>query len=84
MSENDILRSFEFSTKNITEESYAIEACEKFCSSDDQCWGCSKSCLTSCQWNALSDCKNYESPDIYDQPYITQKPGIKKYNLNKI
>ena len=73
--ENDTMRAFEFPTEYLTNEDSAMQMCEKYCSAEDQCWGCTKSCTVSfCQWTAVSSCKLKKGLESSNQAYITRKP----------
>ena len=78
---NNTMRIFEFPSEYITDEESAMQLCERYCLTKEYCWGCSKNCSTSCQWIAVSSCKQREEMNFFDERAITQKPGIEQYNL---
>ena len=69
------LKEFADSSTNISDPIISRNECEKYCSETENCWGCSVSCQTKCQWSAISECKQQEHWDGSIHGDITQKPG---------
>ena len=69
------LKSFEFRNDRFENSMIALTECETYCSTDPDCWGCSRDCEKRCLWTAVTDCK--EQRPAIDQSNITlsQKPG---------
>ena len=55
----------------------ARNECEEYCSTQENCWGCSVQCGSLCQWNAIPDCGVYDNWTGLIAGDITQKPGEK-------
>ena len=71
---NTTMKNFVFQSAYGTDEASALQLCEKYCSIEDRCWGCSKSCNANCQWIAISSCPETEEAEFVSEAYITQKP----------
>ena len=53
----------------------ARNQCEKYCSFQGNCWGCTVLCEGNCSWHAITDCTSQEIRKGEIQSGITQKPG---------
>ena len=76
IAKNDTMETFDFPTQYIPDENSAMQLCERYCSNEENCWGCSKSCQPSCQWIAISYCNETVGTNSLSNGSITQKPGI--------
>ena len=59
----------------------AIDACEKFCATEKQCWGCSVDCNKTCHFNAISQCGAREPWSGLIIGDTSQKPGTVKFMI---
>ena len=63
------------------DETEALEACQKYCSRNPTCWGCSLICHdknTIChsgKWNAISECDRPERLGVNETTLTSQKPS---------
>ena len=76
IAKNDTMETFDFPTQYTPDENSAMQLCERYCSNEENCWGCSKSCQPSCQWIAISNCNETVETNSLSNGSITQKPGI--------
>ena len=53
----------------------ALSECEKYCSWNKNCWGCSVECASNCQWNAIPECGLKRQWNGMIDGDISQKPG---------
>ena len=74
-SNRNVLHSFVTVTPNASDSNVAQAKCEKYCSMNTGCWGCSISCDKVCQWNAIDDCGVLEDWGGVVKGGVTQKPG---------
>ena len=71
----DVLKRFPSNSKTLIDLFDARMKCEKYCAIEDDCWGCSANCESSCQWNAIPDCGSTEMWSGMIAGDISQKPG---------
>ena len=77
-----LLKNFAFPTEHFPNSSLALNGCETYCSTKDECWGCSRDCKKSCQWTAIPDCKVERNSTDHYQTTLSQKPGNNlEYNI---
>lgn len=73
--ENNVIKEFPFSTEAMNGSQNALTICETFCSTEHKCWGCTAHCNTSCNYRAVSMCKNFKELPAVQDGMITKKPG---------
>ena len=70
-----VLKKFPFPSEFVANATMALTECEKYCSRNDICWGCSVKCEIYCQWNALSECGFFEDWSGLINGDVSQKPS---------
>ena len=73
--DDNVLETYAFRSENITEVYAALDRCEKYCSFNYNCWGCSINRENNDQFSAISDCNGYEIWTGLIKGDISQKPG---------
>ena len=53
--------------------------CEEYCLTQETCWGCSVYCGTPCQWNAITDCGDYDNWAGLIDGDVTHKEGENRF-----
>ena len=71
------IKTFNFPSALIPDESSAREFCENYCSRRVLCWGCALSCDGGCKWLAISDCGDTKDTAVagIQLTAMSQKPG---------
>ena len=63
---DNTINTFDFPNEFLLDETDALETCQKYCSRNSRCWGCSLIChdgsniCHSGKWNAILQCKILE------------------------
>ena len=76
---SNTIKKFDFPNVFLLDETEALEACQKYCSRNPTCWGCSLICHdknTIChsgKWNAISECNRPERLGVYERTITSQK-----------
>ena len=77
------IKKFEFPNVFLLDETEALETCQKYCSRNPTCWGCSLICHdgnTIChsgKWNAISECDKSDPSGLAERTLTSQKPICK-------
>ena len=75
------IKKIDFPNDFLLDETEALETCQKYCSRNPNCWGCSLIChdgSTICyrgKWNAISDCDRPERLGVNERTLTSQKPS---------
>ena len=77
----DVLNSFIPPSGKAVDAMAIRDECEIYCSTHDNCWGCSVYCGSPCQWNAIPNCEIYDDWTGLIEGDITQKPGNNKIHM---
>ena len=78
---SNTIKKFEFPDDFHLDETEALETCQKYCSRNPTCWGCSLICYdgsTSCysgKWNAISECDQPERLGVDERTLTSRKPS---------
>ena len=74
----DVLKEFLFRHQNNSNASTSLLECERYCSNQQHCWGCSINCgdEDNCQFNAISNCNKEEDWKGLIVGDVTEKPGV--------
>ena len=73
--DDDVLKKFLLNSRGTSDAIVSRNECENYCSTQRNCWGCSVNCNKTCQWNALTGCRDQRPWKGLIKGDITQKTG---------
>ena len=85
MSDN-IIKNFHFRNEFLLDEASALRSCQRYCSRNQLCWGCSLTCHDEnyfCHdgyWSAIKECRSAEPPRLVQRSLASQKPSNNTIN----
>ena len=72
----NVLKKFKFPDGFVNDAFMALDECEKYCATKENCWGCAVYCNGGdCQINAITECGSNEKWTGLIDGDISQKPG---------
>ena len=78
---SNTIKNFDFPNGFLLDETEALETCQKYCSRNPICWGCSLIChdgsniCYSGKWIAISECDRPERLGVHERSLTSQKPS---------
>ena len=64
---------------NTIEKPGAAKRCKLYCASIKSCWGCTKICNETCNWNAVTECQPNDNFEPLGKQSTLQKLGIERF-----
>ena len=70
-----LLEQFSSQNKRSQNNTISRKQCERYCTGNRKCWGCSLQCKEECLWNAHSICGNKNTSERSLSLEVSIKPG---------
>ena len=77
----NVIKVFDFPNEFLLDKDDALQTCQKFCSRNPTCWGCTITCneesiiCHSGKWNAISECRSPERVRADEKHLTSLKPS---------